>query len=113
MDTIYLVMGESGEYSDWQQWPVRAFATEAAADAHAAAANAWNKEIQEEILRREAALGPRPTYSFPLSDEGKTWIERVRPAYDWYKSQRNPHDPDHESPTAATYDVYPVPFTET
>jgi hypothetical protein len=112
MNTIYLVMGESGEYSDWQQWPVRAFATEAAATAHAAAANAWNKETQEEILRREAALGPRPTYSFPLSAEGKAWSERFKPVYAWYTSQRNPHDPDNENPQAARYSVWPVPFTE-
>ena len=38
MDTIYVVFGECGEYSDKRIWPVIAFATEADALAHAAKA---------------------------------------------------------------------------
>jgi hypothetical protein len=33
MPEIYLVMGSCGEYSDRQEWPVRAYRTEAAAQA--------------------------------------------------------------------------------
>jgi hypothetical protein len=112
MNTIYLVMGESGEYSDWRQWPVRAFQTEAAADAHAAAATAWSKERQEEFVRRRQAIGPQPRYSFPLSAEGEAWNERFRPIYAWYSSQHNPYDPDSDNLEIATYSVWPVVFTE-
>jgi hypothetical protein len=112
MSTIYLVMGESGAYSDWRQWPVRAFQMKAAAAAHAAAATAWSKEREEEFLRRQQAIGPRPKYSFPLSSAYEAWNERFRPIEAWYSSQHNPHDPDGDPHEGTTYSVWPVLFAE-
>jgi hypothetical protein len=40
---MYLVCGETGEYSDHSDWPVEVFATEAQALAKAAELNAWCK----------------------------------------------------------------------
>ena len=37
---VFLVMGSSGEYEDWRTWPVRAFPTEAEAEAHRTALDA-------------------------------------------------------------------------
>ncbi len=53
MDTIYLIVGESGAYSDWQQWPVYAYVDEAKAYAHAGAANAWSVATQAEYAEAQ------------------------------------------------------------
>lgn len=39
--TLYVVMGTTGEYSDRSEWPVRAFATEAGADAFVSELDEW------------------------------------------------------------------------
>lgn len=49
--TLYLVMGESGEYEDWQKWPVRVFANQ---DQAARFATAKNAEMDATIARLEA-----------------------------------------------------------
>lgn len=41
MRTLHVVMGTTGEYSDREEWPVRAFLDEAAARLFVARAEAW------------------------------------------------------------------------
>lgn len=52
--TIYVVMGGTGEYSDRQEWPVRAFATEAHAQAFVAAAEVWL--LAHDVSRRSDGI---------------------------------------------------------
>lgn len=49
----YLVLGSSGEYSDWSQWPVAVYYDEAQAHRHAELADA-------EVRRRVAAMPEEP-----------------------------------------------------
>lgn len=125
MSTIYLVMGERGEDSDWEQWPAHAFASKAQAQACADAANDWCRAMLEEYTRRREALQlePKtmPSDLVSVTDPG-VLRERVREErgkaqrelaelHRWYHSQRNPHDTTSGAPEA-TYDVVGVPFTD-
>lgn len=42
-ETVYVVLGEQGEYSDWQQWLVAAYRVKAVARAHAENADAASR----------------------------------------------------------------------
>jgi hypothetical protein len=44
MATIYLVQGNCGEYSDYREWVVCAYRTEAKAKKHAVLAKQWRQE---------------------------------------------------------------------
>ena len=46
MDTVYIVMGTTGEYSDREEWPVCAYTNEQAAQQHVEAAEKRAKEIE-------------------------------------------------------------------
>lgn len=46
IQTIYVVQGATGEYSDHLEWPVRAFLSEEKAKAHVVALAAWCDEHQ-------------------------------------------------------------------
>lgn len=42
--TLHVVMGTTGEYSDRREWPVRAFLSDAQAEEFVAVADAWLRE---------------------------------------------------------------------
>src|SRR5690554_918315 len=62
--TIYLVMGSKGEYSDRDEWPVAAYTDEAEAQKHVEAAERRAKEIK-------ASLGAEYWRYRTLTREGK------------------------------------------
>ena len=43
MDTIYIVFGTTGEYSDRTEWPVAAYADKAQAETHVTLAESWER----------------------------------------------------------------------
>lgn len=107
---FYLVMGEQGEYSDWQQWPVCAYHDEDSANRHAAAANARNKEIADGYQER---AGVWPGMGTP-QDVQAEWKARASAALEWARAQANPYDPSHTSIIRmyAVYSVFTVPMLE-
>lgn len=56
---IYIVYGSTGEYSDRNEWPVAAYADEALAQCHVAAATRWYQE-NDCFEKREGAWGCNP-----------------------------------------------------
>ena len=101
MDRIYLVQGSSGEYSDWREWPVRAFETQAEADACVKAC--------EEAARTRPT---RPQHAYPTTAANRDawqlahaqWAPKVR--------AHIAASPDDSMPEndAVDYSVAEVPF---
>jgi len=60
---IYVVMGEAGEYSDWDKWTVKAFGDEQAAKDYVVAAQAASRKAVSEL--EEAAV----SICFAVADE--------------------------------------------
>jgi len=62
MDTVYVVFGTTGEYSDNQQWPVRAFADAAEAESFRDRLNAYAANVPKacgyDVWREYAARNP-------------------------------------------------------
>lgn len=84
---VYVVFGRTGEYSDQQEWPVRAFRTAEAAQALQDRCNAYAQEGKRRDL---------------------DWDER-----DQYCAG-NPEDPSMQMDyTGTEYLVYTIPFDET
>ncbi len=54
--TLYVVMGTTGEYSDRSEWPVRAFIDETAAETLAVLATARAKEIEDTKGNRYSSI---------------------------------------------------------
>ncbi len=53
-ETLYVVFGEDGEYSDWNTWPVAAYRDEAMAQQHvenAAAAARLRRDLRQPAAR--------------------------------------------------------------
>lgn len=61
----YIVVGHTGEYDDYNTWPVVAYAHEPAAEEHAAKANAWCVEHEYD--------GSTAKYASSLEDHGNPW----------------------------------------
>ncbi len=47
MNEVYIVYGRTGEYSDFREWAVCAYATKESADEHAALANKRSGELDK------------------------------------------------------------------
>ena len=76
MSDVFIVCGESGEYSAWTHWVVRAFTTEAGAQAFVDAAQAY-------------VAGNPPAEAYPFytgSAEYEAWLVR---AAAWIKARRD------------------------
>lgn len=82
---IWVVYGETGEYSDHSEWTVAAYTSEADAKAHADAATKWYGENGGKELRR----------------------------YLGTPAQANPHDPSMQIDyTGTEWNIYPVELHE-
>ena len=67
IDRVFVVFGACGEYSDYREWPVRAFVSEAEAGAFLAACEAHIAAAPEDYYssawNRHVAQGPDPSAS--------------------------------------------------
>lgn len=88
MEKIYVCIGSTGEYSDHEEWYVKAFASEDKCKAFVEAVSAEYRKI----------VGVKDTYHYSNWDENR---------------QRNPLDPDMKIDyTGTNYYMASVPFEE-
>lgn len=76
MKEAYVIMGDSGAYSDYAAWPVRVFLDRAEADTFLVALGVAKAEAYKEyralLGARKPGPGPYPLFSNPL-DPGGDW----------------------------------------
>ncbi len=85
MTTIYVLFGETGEYSDRQEWAVRGYTTQADADADCAALNVAVKAVARGFRDPvEDAVRMRLTahYAFAEVHSGTTYSVTAVPLVD-------------------------------
>lgn len=88
---VYIVMGETGEYSDRNEWPVVAYTDEVDAKAHVMRCDAW--------LLQNSVHANSDTVAYDYTSSGKALI--------------NPHDPGfHFDYTGTRYYVIGVQVAE-
>ena len=85
MTNVYVLFGETGEYSDRQEWAVRAYTTQADADADCAALNVAVKAVETRYRDPvEDAVRMRLTahYAFAEVHSGTTYSVTAVPLVD-------------------------------
>jgi hypothetical protein len=100
--SIFVVCGESGEYSDWAHWTLKAFRTEAAArayadclDAYVAAQPRWSGLDRPFGMRVTIPLDPGMTAYWEVEDTTQPTYDARR--QEWWRDRdayftANPYD---------------------
>ena len=93
LKTIYVVEGQTGEYSDHCKWPVRAFVSEKRA-----------KRFVEEVSQEYRKLKQR----YYVDGGPAGWYFKMKDA-----EEQNPLDPNMQTDyTGTTYSYYPIELDE-
>lgn len=95
MKIIYIVQGSSGQYDDYREWNVRAYTTDAAAEAHRQRA----QQAANEVTKRRQEIWDE--YENDLSV-----FDRLNAA------TINPHDPEMSWDTPLSYTVVSLELSE-